>query len=101
MSDDARVLAGALERLALRDADAKDRARAAKERARWQEKNLRTARVSREVPASTAEVQATLNIASEAAAGAAEQSYFFNWAAPVIEDESEAELGIPVEVESV
>jgi hypothetical protein len=83
MSDDARVLAGALERLALQDADAKERVKAERERERYHQKKAQA-------------VEAAVEIAAEAAQSAAEQAtsttpLFINWALPMVEDVNEPE----------
>jgi hypothetical protein len=81
----------------LRDSDRKDREKAEREKAYYARKKTQCD-TGAEVPvAPTAEIQAAMNIASEAASSAAEQAlptgdWFVNWAAPVVEDVSEAEV---------
>jgi hypothetical protein len=96
MSDDARVLAGALERLAFRDADRKDREKAEREKAYYARKKTQCD-TGAEVPGvPTVESATVVEIASEAAQSAVEQaqrtSLFINWAVPIIEDGSESEV---------
>ena len=95
MSDDARVLSAALERLALKDSDQRDREKARRQREHDRERWRKTQRDTTDVPTEPAAVESAMKIAAEAAAGAADQathtSLFINWAAPAVEDESEAE----------
>ena len=69
MGDDARVLAGALEKLALRDADQKDREKAKRERERYVQKKTQG-----DVEVRTVEIQTVVDIASEASLAAVEQA---------------------------
>ncbi len=93
MSDDARTLAGALERMSLRDTDAKYRERievehekaiVQAERDRERAKARYAQKKAERMEAETQRLEAAIRVAAEASAGAAEQAtaspYFFNWA---------------------